>query len=74
MTYRVAQGEMVENVERYDKAIECECHGYAAREASTREEDLAAGGCGRIGCCTAAFVCRVCGTRWIVSLPAPEME
>lgn len=61
-------------IERYDHAIECECHGYAKRETSTREEDIAAGGCGRFDCCTAAFVCQVCGKRWIATLPAPEME
>lgn len=63
-----------EGPDRHDTAIECECHGYAKREDSTREEDLAAGGCGRFGCCTAAFVCQLCGKRWVANLPAPEME
>ncbi|AXQ68829.1 hypothetical protein HOU00_gp296 [Caulobacter phage CcrPW] len=65
-----------DDIERHSTAIECECHGYAAREEASpsREEDRAAGGCGRPGCCTAAFTCRLCGKRWIAALPAPEME
>lgn len=63
-------------VVRDAEAIECECHGYAALDKTppSREEDIAAGGCGRPGCCTSAYTCRLCGKRWIVGLPAPEME
>lgn len=65
--------------ERDADGIKCECGGYADRDCRMTKEEIEAGGsCGRdtpdYQCCSRAFVCAVCKTRWIGTAPAPEME
>jgi hypothetical protein len=60
-------------VERGSDALECECGGYAERATPTAAEDKKYG-CGRPRCCTRAFVCKICGTRWVGQAAAPEMD
>lgn len=60
-------------IARTDYAIKCKCGGFAEQVDATPEEDREYG-CGRPMCCSAAFVCAICGTRWVGSREAPEME
>ena len=49
------------------------CNGYADRVDATKEEVKQYQTCGRsYACCIDAFVCRVCGKRFIGTLEAPE--
>lgn len=61
-------------IERAAQNAACpQCNGFADRVDTTDEEDNAIG-CGRPGCCAYAFKCRLCDFRFVVSVPAPEME
>jgi hypothetical protein len=61
------------SLERNDYGIPCKCGGYADRVACTAEE-IRQYGCGRSWeCCSRAFVCRKCNTRYVGQAPAPEM-
>ena len=62
-----------ETLGRFQDSYECECGGYCALDELTAEEEKECG-CGREGCCGRAFLCRVCQTRWIGRIEAPEME
>lgn len=65
--------ELKEWIRRAHDGIKCDCGGYAEKAEATEEEEEKYG-CGRQGCCSRAFVCAVCGTRWVGSAEAPEME
>lgn len=53
----------------------CPCNGYADRDDSVTPEELSLQTCGSsFACCVAAFVCRLCGKRFVVRLPSPEWE
>lgn len=60
-------------VKRGVEGIQCACGGYAEKVVVTNEEENRYG-CGRQGCCARAFVCKLCGTRWVGGAEAPEME
>ena len=66
--------ELREAVERDISGVACECGGYAERDYEVTEEEDRKYGCGRHLCCSRAFVCQLCKTRWIGSAAAPEME
>lgn len=53
--------------------IRCACGGFASRVDPTTDEDKEHG-CGRSGCCTRAYVCGLCQTRYAGAAEAPEME
>jgi hypothetical protein len=62
------------SLERDDYSIPCKCGGYADRVSCTADE-IAKYGCGRPWeCCSRAFVCRKCKTRYVGTAPAPEMR
>jgi hypothetical protein len=62
------------DLDRDDWEIPCECWGAATAVPCTDEEQ-AKFGCGRpCDCCSVAFECDKCGTRWVGRRPAPEME
>lgn len=66
--------ELELEMERGDKAIPCECGGYCDKVDCTDEERKEFN-CGRsYDCCSVAFVCRICKTRYAGTQPAPEME
>lgn len=79
MTDEKAQGaparetvRLTDGVKRGTDAIKCpKCGGYAEEVDATPDEDTEFG-CGRYLCCSAAFVCGVCGTRIIGRFEAPE--
>ena len=51
------------------------CNGYADRVDATESEIAQHQACGRnYACCIDAFVCRLCGLRFVGELVAPEME
>lgn len=53
----------------------CPCGGYADEADVTKDEIKKHQTCGRSwACCLGAFVCRVCKRRFLVNLPAPEMD
>jgi len=64
-----------ESLERGTTAIPCpSCNGYCDKVDCTKEE-IKNQSCGKIyACCVAAFVCRVCKTRIIADLDAPDIE
>lgn len=66
-----------QEIERDTNAVRCSCGGYCERVKSTTDEARSFG-CGRDSedweCCVRAFVCVVCGKRYVGSAPAPEME
>lgn len=50
------------------------CNGYSD-EAECTDDEVAMQSCGRrYACCISAFVCRLCGTRFVARLEAPEMD
>lgn len=53
-----------------DKVI-CSCGG-TVREADTTLTEEIQYGCGRAGCCVAAYQCNDCGTKFTFALEAPE--
>jgi hypothetical protein len=57
-------------------AVRCSCGGYAGKVDSTTDE-CREHGCGRDRpgdeCCSASFLCVICGTRWAGSYEAPEL-
>ena len=65
--------EYVGLLERDTEAIPCpKCNGYADKVECTKEE-IKNQKCGRkYECCVAAFICRVCETRIVAELEAPE--
>lgn len=65
--------DAIMSVARNAEGIPCSCGGYAESVDVTAEEEKAHG-CGRKGCCSRAFVCKVCKTRWVGQAEAPEME
>lgn len=66
--------EFTQDIERDTQGIRCEaCGGYAESMQPSDDED-AQFGCGSRRCCSRAFVCGLCGTRWVGRAPAPEME
>jgi hypothetical protein len=65
--------ELAETVSRTAEAAPCTCGGYADSVPVTPEEDRKYG-CGRMGCCSVAFSCRLCGKRLVGSCEAPEMD
>jgi len=66
-----------EAIERGQESLPCECGGYCDSVDCTEIECLAFG-CGRdtpgSECCAAAFVCRICKTRYAGWQPAPDMD
>lgn len=70
--------ELSGNVERDVDGIRCECGGYAELDHNMTAEEINRWGCGgdtpTNQCCARAFVCAICGTRWLGSAKAPEME
>ena len=68
------QREIKGELERRTEAIKCECGGYAERVKCTPEE-IKQYNCGRTyECCSRAFVCCMCGTRWVGAAEAPEAD
>ena len=66
--------EITEDLKIDVEAIPCSCGGYCDKVPGTAEERKKYG-CGRnFDCCNVAFLCRVCKTRWVGRLPAPEMD
>lgn len=63
--------EIPDSLERGVNAYACTCGGYGESVDVTPEEEKKHG-CGRWGCCARAFVCRICKTRWVGSLEAPD--
>jgi hypothetical protein len=63
-----------ESVERGTKAVKCPCGGYAGEVDVTPEEDAEFGCGGAVGCCSAAFVCAICGNRLVGGVEAPDMD
>ena len=65
-------------VERTAAAIKCECGGHAERDHNMTVAEIDGRSCGRdtetYQCCARAFVCAICGTRWLGVAEAPEME
>ncbi len=63
--------ELQKEVDRGESGVKCECGGYAERVELTPEEkrkyDCSSGCCGR------AFVCVLCGNRYVGSAESPEM-
>jgi hypothetical protein len=65
--------ELDASISREARAVKCpKCGGYAEEVEVTGYEDNKYG-CGRFGCCSAAFVCCLCGSRIVGSREAPEM-
>lgn len=64
---------MTDSVDRSATGIPCPvCSGYADKVEVTGEEESEFG-CGRSGCCSRAFVCRLCHRRIVGWAEAPEM-
>lgn len=67
----------IEDIDRETKAIECGCGGYAGIVDCT-EDECNKYGCGRDvpgrECCARAFVCKICGKRFVGAAPAPDMD
>ena len=61
-----------QEIERDSNAVKCKCGGYAASVEPT-DAEVKEHGCGRHrSCCARAFVCCICGTRYVGAAPAPE--
>lgn len=62
--------------DRGQSGLECpSCYGYCERVESTQEEVRSDLNCGRsYACCCVAFLCKVCGKRWVGQQPSPEMN
>lgn len=65
-------------MERGAEAIECKCGGFAPRvkctPAEVKDYDYCGWAASRGGeCCSRAFVCKVCKTRYAGSAQAPDM-
>lgn len=77
MSYdRTSANPIYEGAAHYERDVDgipCSCGGYMGRVDVTAEEEMAFG-CGRAGCCSRAFVCRVCAKRSLGWAEAPEME
>lgn len=77
MVAQVIAKPLPQEIERDTDAVKCSCKGYAGRVDCTVEECRELG-CGRdtpqYQCCARAFVCELCGQRYIGTAPAPEME
>lgn len=73
--------ELSDNIERYQDTIPCHwiiCGGLCEASDFTTAEAKEYG-CGRdsapnYGCCVASFTCTVCGTRYIGTKLAPDMD
>ena len=66
--------ELPDSLERDKAAVKCpKCGGYACEVEVTQAEDNKYG-CGRFGCCSAAFVCGLCKSRIVGRREAPEMD
>ena len=52
-------------------AYPCRCGGYCDRAKPTPDEEREHG-CRVEGCCSRAFVCRVCGARYVGRAEAPD--
>lgn len=65
---------LTERVERNTEGVQCECGGYARRTTDITDDEDREYGCGRPRCCSVAFNCPLCRTRWLGTLEAPEME
>lgn len=67
---------VIDGLPRNELGAPCpHCNGYADAGDITREEVKKYQTCGRsYACCVEAFVCRLCGKRFIGMLEAPEME
>lgn len=67
--------ELTESVQRRVDGIRCECGGYAERDHKMTQKEIEGRSCGRdtptYQCCSRAFVCAVCGTRWLGTAKAP---
>jgi hypothetical protein len=70
--------ELSERVLRDAEGVKCDCGGFAERDPRMTREEIGDRGCGRDGpdyqCCARAFVCVLCGTRWLGTAEAPEMD
>jgi hypothetical protein len=66
--------ELKEHPSRESGGIVCCCGGYAGRVKCTKDE-IERFGCHTGGeCCARAFLCAVCGLRWVGQAEAPEMD
>lgn len=76
---RLANAPRVEVMSGYaprtTEGISCTCGGYSQRVACTEEEIQRYGNCLAGGeCCARAFLCGVCGIRWVGTAEAPESD
>lgn len=60
-------------VPRDTLGIACTCKGFAERVECTPEEQKTLSSCVG-GCCSRAFVCKLCGQRWVGKAVSPEMS
>lgn len=69
-------GEVLDlEVERSSLGCCCPCGGYADKVDVTEDEIVEHQTCERSwACCLGAFECGLCGKRFLVKLPAPEMD
>lgn len=65
------------DIGRHAEGVPCpRCNGYADRVDATLEERQrygCKGGADDHGCCSRAFVCRLCGERILGTADSPEM-
>jgi len=67
--------EIKYSIPRDTIGIECpNCHGYAKRVNCTTEENKQYGCGSRFECCSRAFVCVLCNSRFVGTAESPEME
>ena len=73
MNAQVEIVELKDSVDRDAEGVCCpKCKGYAENAEVTKEEDYEYG-CGRfMGCCSRAFICKLCGARILGKAEAPE--
>lgn len=63
------------DISRGANGAPCPCGGYADKADVTEDEIKKYQTCGSsFACCIGAFICRVCEKRFLVNLPAPEMD
>jgi len=62
-----------ERLPRQAEGYPCPCGGYADSVDVTPTEEKRFG-CGSVGCCSRAFVCRVCKRRLVGKAESPEMD
>ena len=64
------------NLPRNAEGAPCQCNGYAdLTDERPTDDEIKKYDCGRrFPCCTAVFVCRVCGKRFIGKFQAPEFR